>query len=177
MSSIQVAHMIEGVIVVRHPTPLEALEAGFGKPKIAQGFFRSDKQIAKDIELTELLSQPLSWEHEGEARYTRTMALVYLEWEMEEHAFNVELAKSDFYPASLSESMAYLPMLAARGIAFGAVFHLGVALRDEEFREFRLLTRGKGEVEKIPMYQATKLKQFYRIVVVKKEKEEKKKKK
>jgi hypothetical protein len=108
------------------------------------------------------------WDESEE--YTRTLALVTFAGEMKAKEFFERIEKSGYYPASVSEGMAYLPILAEKGIDVDTVFHLGTSFRDEKYTEFRLLTRSNGEVEPIPFFSATRLKQYYHIVVVKKEK-------
>src|ERR1035437_247794 len=174
-------HEVEGVGIDWFRTVEEALAAGLGKPspvKAISGLVlntlhldsKNKVRLEKEEELAELLRQPLTGEYEDGMRHTETLALVSLEWEMERKEFYEELAKSDYYPAGLSESMSYLPILATKNIVVDAIFHLGTLLLNEKYTEFRLLTRSNGYVEAIPFYPATKLKPYYHVVVVMKEK-------
>jgi hypothetical protein len=127
-------------------------------------------RIEKEMELAEMLLQPLPTEYGDGTERTETLAIVSLEWEMERKEFYEELAKSDYYPAGMSESMSYLPILSTKDVIVDTIFHLGTLLLNVKYMEFRLLTRSNGYVEAIPFYPATKLKSYYHVVVVKKEK-------
>lgn len=182
----EIKYEIPDVRIVRYPTIAKALEVGFSKVSGSHALSRlvlhtlhldtkTQKQLKAEQELVEMLSHPLELDGEGE-EYQRTLALVTLVGEMKAQEFFERLGKSGYYPASVSEAMAYLPILAEKGIAVDAVFHIGTSFRNEKHEEFRLLTRSKGEVELIPFYHhGARLKQYYHIVVVKKEKENQRK--
>jgi len=181
----KIEYEVANVQIVRYLTAEKVIEVGFSKIKESNPLSKlvlhtlhldtkTPMQLKAEQELHEMLAQPLGMWDEREM-YTRTLALVTFAGEMKAQEFFERLEKSGYYPASVSEGMAYLPILAEKGIAVGAVFHLGTSFRDEKYTEFRLLTKSKGEVEPIPFFSTMKLKQYYHIVVVKKEKENKRK--
>lgn len=181
----KIEYEMADVKIVRYLTIAKALEVGFDRFKRSKALSKlvfhtlhldtkTPKQLKAEQELQEMLAQPLGiWDEIEE--YTRTLALITFSGEMKAKEFFERLEKSGYYPASVSEGMAYLPILAERGIVADTVFHLGTSFRDEKYMESRLLTRSNGEVEPISFFSATRLKQYYHIVVVKKEKENQKK--
>lgn len=177
----KIEHM-ENVRVVRHHTEAEAVIAGLGKHALngvsnrILSLLHLERTDPAERELAEVLRSPLWREYEGEPVYDRTCALVSLEGDMGVHEFYEELAEKDYFPASVSEGMSYLPVLSANKIEVETVFHLGTAtfVGEHNEKERRLLTRKQGSVELIPFYHATRLKPHYHIVVVRKAEKKKK---
>ncbi|MCX6790516.1 MAG: hypothetical protein NTV60_03260 [Candidatus Kaiserbacteria bacterium] len=170
---------MKNVEIVRHATIANGLEACFGKPPsgktmgIVLSTLHLDRKtkakLEAEEELASMLLEPLTGEYETENRYRRTLAVASLPWEMEVREVYQKLREKEYYPASFSEGMSYLPVLVAKGIVLDTVFHLGTFLRNEKNTEFRLRTKSKGEVELVPFYHST-LKAYYSLIVVKKEK-------
>ncbi|MHB1163215.1 MAG: hypothetical protein ACYCZZ_01665 [Minisyncoccota bacterium] len=114
----------------------------------------------------ELLRERLTQEYEGERVYERTCALVTLDGETPMHKLYQELASNGYFPASMSEGLAYLAILAREAVEVNVVPHLGTFICDREFHERRLVTRRDGKIEFIDFCSLTKLKAHYRIVAV-----------
>lgn len=171
-----IGHEIVGVSVFRYRTVAHALVPTQRKhhPRdlaaLVLGMTRLNKQNQGDPALLSVLQEPLWQGYEGAKGYERTLALVSLEKEMLVPDFRRALDERGYYPASMSESASYLIALMRRGTEAYPVFHLGTVIRDEKFREYRLLVREGGVTEFVPFYPATtKLKAYYLIVAVKKE--------
>ena len=171
-----IEHEIDGISVTRYPTIAHALALTQGKhhlhdlPAFILSTMRLDRRSEEDLALLNILHEPLWRDYEGAEGYEKTLALVSLGKEMLIPDFRKALDEQGYYPASMSESASYLVTLMHQGTRAYPVFHLGTAIRDEKFREYRLLVREGGVTEFIPFYPAaTKLKAYYLIVAVKKE--------
>lgn len=171
-----IEHEIVGVSVIRCRTIAHALALTQGKHHLHDlsafilGTMRLDRRSERDLALLNILHEPLWRDYEGAEEYEKTLALVSLEKEMLVPDFRKALGELGYYPASMSESASFLMALMHRGTKAYPVFHLGTAIRDEKFQEYRLLVREGGVTEFIPFYPAaTKLKAYYLIVAVKKE--------
>lgn len=171
----KIEYEIKNVKVVRHHTIAEALTMGLGNRltdnlfRFIRDLLRQSRSLDERKELIEVLSEPLSKEYEGKKTYERTIALVSLDKEIKIREFYQELAKSEYYPASVSEGMSYLPILASSGVRVDALFHLGTFFRNEEYIEQRLVTRRNGSAALIAFHPTMKLKPYYHIIVVKNE--------
>ena len=175
----KIEYETKDVKIVRYRTPAEALASGFragisgSLSRIVLDTLYKGKPAEVD-ELAEALREPLWREYEGEKTYERTLALISLSREMEIREFYQKLneLESGYYPASLSEGMSYLPVLAKDGVQADVVIHLGTSFRDEEYHERRLLTKKNGSAELVAFYPATRLKPHYKLIVVKREKKQ-----
>lgn len=172
----KIEHEIVGVGITRYRTIAHALALIQGKHHLHDfssfvlSTMRLDRKKEEDLPLLDLLHEPLRREYEGAETYEKTLALVSLEKEMLVQDFCKTLDERGYYPASTSESASYLLALMHRGTRAYPLFHLGTAIRDEKFQEYRLLMREDDKIEFIPFYPATtKLKAYYLIVAVKKE--------
>jgi hypothetical protein len=175
LQMIHIGNELPGVRVVRHPTIAAAIQAGL-LPKGALG--RSPKELWEgllrkvagewrmDGLSAETLRQPLIGEHEDRNPYYKTLALASLKRGMSVRELYSDLTGQKCHPASLSEGMAYLPIV-SRHVEIDVVLHLGTCIRDDAFHERRLLTRRGGIVEWFPFYPARKLKPGCHVVVVK----------
>lgn len=174
----KIEYEIKNVKVVRHHTIAEALTMGLGNRltdnlfRFVRDLLRQSRSLDEKEELIEVLGEPLLKEYEGKKTYERTIALVSLDKEIGIREFYQELAKGEYYPASVSEGMSYLPILASDGVRIDAVLHLGTFLRNEEYIEQRLLTRKNGSAALVAFHPTMKLKPYYRIIVVKAEKKQ-----
>lgn len=171
-----IEHEIAGIKVIRYRTVAHALALTQGKhhlhdlPAFILSTMRLDRRSEEGLALLNILHEPLWQDYEGAGEYEKTLALVSLEKEMLIRDFCKAIGEQGYYPASMSESASYLVALMHSGTRAYPVFHLGTAIRDEKFREYRLLVREGGVTEFIPFYPAaTKLKAYYLVVAVKKE--------
>ena len=171
----KIEHELPDIAVVRFRTIAEALIASSGTHHLNDLSVRVlntlhlNRQSKAEAVVLEVLHQPLVAMYEDVSEYRRTLAVVSLEKEMNLNDFFQALNESNYYPASMSESVSYLRALRGRGVNVSPIFHLGTFILDDQYREQRLLVRDNGTVELVPSYPMTKLKAYYWIVVVKKE--------
>lgn len=152
----KIEHETKDVLVTRYATIATAFSIGL-------------KDRRKGI-ITELerFREPLAHDYEGEMRYARTLALASVGIEMRVNEFYLALKGLGYYPASMSEDVAFLFELMRRRSKVGTVLHLGTILR-EDFKEQRLVTSEEKGGSIIDFYPQTMLKPHRSIIVVKNE--------
>lgn len=123
-----------------------------------------------EIAITTLRRQALSREYEGPLSYIQTCAHVSFsrEWNLSELYRTLE--EKEYVPASTSESTAYLRLMLALGLPIGTTFHLGTHIVNERYEVQRLLVHDDGRVELVTIYEKTKVRPPWHVVVVKKNK-------
>jgi hypothetical protein len=166
---------MKDVRIVRHLTLAEALTPVFGISRIdiVSGLL-SGNFHAENRSQTDVFSERLAKEYEGDRVYRRTCVLVSLDRDWNSAEFFRELVKNSYYPASVSEGVSYLTELLRQGKKVESVFHLGTRILSEDFREQRLLMKGSGKYELVPFYSSTKIKARYHVVAIKEEKVQRK---
>jgi len=166
---VKIEHEIKDVKIVRCENIAKALEQVYGKyhSDLIAGLMSGSFRV-ENLPHLRVLQEPLEGWSEGDESYTRDCAMAILSGTWKIPAFYRALDEKGYYPASMSESAAYLKQLKRRGIEIGTILHLGTHIINEKCQEERLLVRENGTVEPIPIYGETALKAFYRVVVAKK---------
>lgn len=114
--------------------------------------------------------QVLSREYEGDMKYNRMLSYVTLNraWGIRE--LYRALDDRGYVPAGMSECTAYLKLLCSRSIAIGTVFHAGTHYVNELGEVQKLLVDSSGRLALVTMFESTKIRESWHIVVAQKEK-------
>lgn len=165
-----IEHERKDVIVKRYATIAEALGILTKKRNVLVVRMLGNRKTPEESEIAEVLGQPLCSAYEDTTTYCRTFArAVFAEKErMQADDLFSAIAEENYRPAGMSESAAYLRLLASEGVPIGTVLHLHTPIRTTDFTEKRLLVHSHGQLELIPFYPTTKLKDYYQVVLMRK---------